>query len=222
MVVAWLWHGYNMVITWLWHGYDMIVTWLWRRNYNVWPHCNGLLRGGGGVHPNYFVKVDFEIAIDQQTRARDRTFEGVPDSGWPPVPAGQPRPYWSICGPILPNDLNMIKTMIWGALLVATSLLSTCILYCIIFGHTHSEIKKRKLWKLAANFFEGLNQKSASHNKGFFSILKRFWNFPRKDIEKWLSYNKFVGIGYANFVNWDMGNLVHFFAIIWQQNPTVK
>ena len=37
--------------------------------------------GGGGVHPDYFVKFDFEIAVDQQTRARDRTFEGVPDSG---------------------------------------------------------------------------------------------------------------------------------------------
>ena len=36
---------------------------------------------GGGVHPVYFVKLDFEIAVDQQTRARDRTFEGVPDSG---------------------------------------------------------------------------------------------------------------------------------------------
>ena len=37
--------------------------------------------GGGGVHPDYFVKLDFEIGVDQQTRARDRTFEGVPDSG---------------------------------------------------------------------------------------------------------------------------------------------
>ena len=36
---------------------------------------------GGGVHPDYFVKLDFEIAVDQQTRARDRTFKGVPDSG---------------------------------------------------------------------------------------------------------------------------------------------
>ena len=35
----------------------------------------------GGVHPDYFVKLDFEIAVDQQTRARDRTFEGVSDSG---------------------------------------------------------------------------------------------------------------------------------------------
>ena len=30
---------------------------------------------------NYFVKLDFEIGVDQQTRARDRTFEGVPDFG---------------------------------------------------------------------------------------------------------------------------------------------
>ena len=40
-----------------------------------------VLRGGGGVHPDYFVKLDFEIAVDQQTKARDQTFEGVPDSG---------------------------------------------------------------------------------------------------------------------------------------------
>ena len=36
---------------------------------------------GGGVHPDNFVKLDFEIAVDQQTRARDQTFEGVPDCG---------------------------------------------------------------------------------------------------------------------------------------------
>ena len=35
----------------------------------------------GGVHPDYFVKLDFEIAVDQQTRAHDRTFEGVLESG---------------------------------------------------------------------------------------------------------------------------------------------
>ena len=33
------------------------------------------------AHPDYFVKLDFEIAVDQQTKARDRTIEGVPDSG---------------------------------------------------------------------------------------------------------------------------------------------
>ena len=42
----------------------------------LWYHVEG-----GGVHPDYFVKLDFEIAVDQKTRARDRTFEGVPDSG---------------------------------------------------------------------------------------------------------------------------------------------
>ena len=30
---------------------------------------------------DFFVKLDFDIAIDQKTRARDRTFEGVQDSG---------------------------------------------------------------------------------------------------------------------------------------------
>ena len=39
------------------------------------------------------MKLDFEIAVEQQTRARDRTFEGVLDSGCPSVPAGQSRPY---------------------------------------------------------------------------------------------------------------------------------
>ena len=33
--------------------------------------------GGGGVHPDFFVKLYFKIAVVQQTRARDQTFEGV-------------------------------------------------------------------------------------------------------------------------------------------------
>ena len=33
--------------------------------------------GGGGFHPDFFVKLDFEIAVVQQTRAHNRTFEGV-------------------------------------------------------------------------------------------------------------------------------------------------
>ena len=33
------------------------------------------------------------LAVDQQTKAHNRTFEVVLDSGSPPVPAGQPRPY---------------------------------------------------------------------------------------------------------------------------------
>ena len=58
------------------------------------------------------MKLDFEIAVDQQTRASYRTFVVVPESGCPPVPTN--------------------------------------------FG----------IWP--PNFFEDLNQKSASNNKGFF------------------------------------------------------
>ena len=80
--------------------------------------------GGGGVHPDFFVKPDFEIAVVQQTRARDRTFEGVPDSG---CPRDSHAHIWSIFGPILPNHLNMLDNMLWGALPVATSPLNTYI-----------------------------------------------------------------------------------------------
>ena len=48
---------------------------------------------GGGANGYFFVKLDFEIAVDQQTRTSDRTFEGVPDPNRQTVPAGQPRPY---------------------------------------------------------------------------------------------------------------------------------
>ena len=58
---------------------------------------------GGGLDENetfeekkhlvqhYLVGVvgNLEIAVDQHTRARYRTFEGVPDAGCPSVPAGQ-------------------------------------------------------------------------------------------------------------------------------------
>ena len=73
------------------------------------------------------MKLDFDIAVDQQTGARGQTFEGASDSGCPPVPAGQPRPYLVNFGPILPNHLNTLKTMLWDALLVANNLLNTCI-----------------------------------------------------------------------------------------------
>ena len=49
--------------------------------------------GGVGVHPDFFVKLGFDIAVDQQTRTSDRTFKGVPDPNRQTVPAGQPRPY---------------------------------------------------------------------------------------------------------------------------------
>ena len=35
----------------------------------------------GGGFTLIILKLDFEIAVDQETRARNRTFEGVPDSG---------------------------------------------------------------------------------------------------------------------------------------------
>ena len=57
---------------------------------------------------------DFKIAVDQQTKARDRTFKGVPNSGCPLVPVGQPHPYLPIFNSILSNHLNMPKTMLWG------------------------------------------------------------------------------------------------------------
>ena len=68
------------------------------------------------------MKFDLEIAIEQQTRACDRTFEGVPDSGCPPVPAGQPRPFLV---PIMPKHFNMLITKILGALLVASGPLNS-------------------------------------------------------------------------------------------------
>ena len=64
------------------------------------------------------MKLDFEIAVDQQTRAHDQTFEGVPGARGTATP---------IFGKFLPNHLNMLTTMLWGALFVATNLLNTCI-----------------------------------------------------------------------------------------------
>ena len=76
----------------------------------------------------------------------------------------------------------------------------------------YSEVCARKLWKLAANFFKDLNQKFASYNKVFFyskAILKVSWT----NIEKWLSYNEFVGFDYAHVANWDMRDLVLFLRL---------
>ena len=65
-----------------------------------------------GGHSDFSVKLDFEIAVDQ-------TFKGSwTPTTHPPVP---------IVGQFLPNHRNMLKTMLWGALLVATNLLNTYI-----------------------------------------------------------------------------------------------
>ena len=57
------------------------------------------------------MKLDFETAFDQQTKAHDRPFEGVPDSG---CPRDSHVLIWSILGSILPNSLNMLKVMLGG------------------------------------------------------------------------------------------------------------
>ena len=61
-----------------------------------------------GAHPIFFVKLDFEIAVDQQTKAHDQTFEMVPDSGCPLVLQDSHAIIWSIFGSIFPNHLNML------------------------------------------------------------------------------------------------------------------
>ena len=64
------------------------------------------------------MKLYFEMAVDQETKTREQTFEGIPDPNRPPVPAVQPCPFLSTFGPIMPNHRNMLKTEILGALLV--------------------------------------------------------------------------------------------------------
>ena len=71
------------------------------------------IRGGGGgggwwVHPHFLVKFDFEIAIDQQTRACEQTVEGVLDSGSRPVPGGHPLDPLQYSVQIMPNHLNIL------------------------------------------------------------------------------------------------------------------
>ena len=70
------------------HGGEIYPTVNLLTHGQVVPH-----EGTLGVHPDFVVEIDFEITVDQQTKAHDRTFEGVPDFGCPLVPTGQPRPY---------------------------------------------------------------------------------------------------------------------------------
>ena len=79
----------------------------------------------------FFVKLDFEIAVDQQTEAHDRTFEGSSGLHVPTGARGIATPlfgqFWLNFGSILSNNLSMFKTILWSALLVATNLLDTYI-----------------------------------------------------------------------------------------------
>ena len=95
-------------------------------NDNIFRKKKRSLRGGS--HGYFFVKLDFEIAVDQQTRTSERTFEGVPDPNRQTVPAGQPRPYLVQIRPNLakyPEHRNMPKTQVYGALRVASGLLNS-------------------------------------------------------------------------------------------------
>ena len=71
------------------------------------------------------MKLGFDIAVDQQTRTSDRTFEGVPDPNRQTVPEGQPRPYLVQIRPNLAKYPEHAKTQILGALLVASGPLNS-------------------------------------------------------------------------------------------------
>ena len=71
------------------------------------------LRGGGG---GGFTLIS-RLKLTNKLRPMTELLKGCPQDSHALV--------WSI----LPNHLNMLKTMLWGALLVATSLLNTQINY---------------------------------------------------------------------------------------------
>ena len=62
-------------------------------NYRAIAVGSNLGKLFAGANGYFFVKLDFEIAVDQQTKTSDRTFEGVTDPNRQTVPAGQPCPY---------------------------------------------------------------------------------------------------------------------------------
>ena len=70
---------------------------------------------GGGVRPDFILKLDFEIAVDQKTRAGDRNFAGLPTGS-----RGTATPIFGqflaqFCQITLKNQNH-----VWGTLLVAT------------------------------------------------------------------------------------------------------
>lgn len=68
-----------------------------------------------GLQPDFFVKVYFEIAVDQGSKTKNQTFGGVPDPMRPSLPAARPRP-------VLAQDIPKAKLVV--ALLVDPGLLS--------------------------------------------------------------------------------------------------
>ena len=91
MYMSYIYGMYNVHVLHIWHVHVLPI---WPNScFKLMPPNNASNTPLRGVHPDFFVKLDFEIAVYRQTRPRDRTFRGVPESGCPPVPAGQPRPY---------------------------------------------------------------------------------------------------------------------------------
>ena len=80
---------------------------------------------GGGVQPQFIVKLVFVLAVDQQTRTSDKTFEGVLDPQPPTAVAVWPRPYLVYFCPIMQHHRNMPRTHILDTLLVAIGRLNS-------------------------------------------------------------------------------------------------
>ena len=53
---------------------------------------------GRGVHPDFFVKLDFEIAVDQETKAHDQNCEGFRTPSAHQCPRDSHALIWSIFG----------------------------------------------------------------------------------------------------------------------------
>ena len=63
----------------------------------------------------------FKLAVVQQTKTRDLTFEGVEDHNRPLCSNTH---IWSNFGSVMPNDLKMANSNMFGALFVASGLLN--------------------------------------------------------------------------------------------------
>ena len=103
------------------------------------------------------MKLDFEKAVDQQTNAHDETSEGFRTPGAHRCPWDSHALIWSIFGSILTNYLNMFKTVLFGALLIASSLLNTYTKFYqnrIKIGRVMSKILYVHIWAYATNIID--------------------------------------------------------------------
>ena len=73
----------------------------WTNKYNgSWHLKGGGGGGGGGVHHDFFVKLGFEIAVDQQTRTVTEYLRGSRTATAKRCPRGSHLHIWSILGSI--------------------------------------------------------------------------------------------------------------------------